>query len=107
MKIISYILSVYLLVLSLVPCSDSMVFIHSECEANTELVDSNKNHSDHEHEDLCTPFCICACCGSVAAMPTILDYIGIFTKISTPCIYISLTIFFDYSKGLWHPPALG
>jgi len=96
-----------MLVLALVPCSDGIDFMHSNCETNTEIVDKGHNHSDHDHQDLCTPFCICACCGSMATMPTTLDYSGRHLKISTLCVHnYQFNYSFDYSKGVWHPPAL-
>lgn len=106
-KFISYILSIYMLALSLVPCSDGMDFMHSDCDTDTEVVDNSHNHSDHDHEDLCTPFCICACCGSMAMIPTTIDYSGSYAKVPTLCLHNYQSNYsFDYSKGVWHPPTL-
>ena len=107
MKLISYILSIYMLVLALVPCSDGIDFIHGNCDSSTEIADNSHNHSDHDHQDLCTPFCTCTCCGSMFTMPTTLDYSDCHSKISTECIHNYQSSYsFDYSKGVWHPPAL-
>lgn len=46
----------YILVLSLAPCGDSV-----ECGESNK---TEKSHNKHKHEnENCTPFCICACCG--------------------------------------------
>ncbi|MBA8986866.1 DUF6660 family protein [Sphingobacterium cellulitidis] len=62
MKFISSILMIYVLVLTLIPCSDHIGEIHTH--------DHNKvSHQNHEKEDTngtedsCTPFCTCSCCG--------------------------------------------
>ncbi len=95
-----------MLALSLVPCSDGMDFIHVDCNDSTEQVSDSHNHSDHDHEDLCTPFCVCSCCGSTATLPSVMEYNTGKNKISTLCYSnYQFNYSFDYSKGVWHPPA--
>ena len=57
MRLFAFILSIIILALSVVPCSDN-----DNCnQPTTEL---SSDHSGHEHqEDSCTPFCTCSCCG--------------------------------------------
>jgi hypothetical protein len=60
MKNFWLIFSVFLLSLSVYPCSDN-----EECETvvKTEISKTN-NHEKHDHDsEQCTPFCTCACCG--------------------------------------------
>ncbi len=53
MKLTSVILSIILIFTSLVPCTD---------DAN--CVDSKHAETEQNHKkDVCSPFCICACCG--------------------------------------------
>lgn len=51
--------SVYLLGLSLVPCSDTF----NRCEENVPVAQDVQDH-DHsgDTDDRCSPFCYCACC---------------------------------------------
>ena len=56
MKIFTFIMAFYLLLLAAMPCSDN-----EECES--QVMAEQVNHSEHEdEEDGCTPFCICASC---------------------------------------------
>ncbi|HXA02226.1 MAG TPA: DUF6660 family protein [Cytophagaceae bacterium] len=61
MRFFKIILAVYIVTLSLVPCSDGIGKSHDET-ANIEA----STHSDAEypdHAETCTPFCNCTCCG--------------------------------------------
>ena len=96
-----------MLLLSLVPCSDGIDIFHPTCDADTEIVERSHNHSDHDHEDMCTPFCICSCCGSMSVMPTVAEYRDRSDIISTLCLFHYESIYsLDYSKGVWHPPTI-
>lgn len=63
MKLFTFLMSFYLLGLSLLPCSDG-----KECNAKTEArVSATANHQQHEHKpEACTPFCTCSCCAASA-----------------------------------------
>ncbi len=51
--------SLFLVTLSVLPCSDGV-----ECEDITKVEVSQSNHETHNHEsEQCPPFCTCACCG--------------------------------------------
>jgi hypothetical protein len=62
MKIFSAIFSIYILALAFLPCGDV-----KDCRAD-EAVNSplpETEHSDHQEDtETCSPFCICACCGT-------------------------------------------
>ncbi|MEM1405143.1 MAG: DUF6660 family protein [Bacteroidota bacterium] len=60
MRLFAFILSLFLLGLSVVPCADG---------ANDESIEitSVNTDGDRDHEsdeDLCSPFCVCQCCHS-------------------------------------------
>lgn len=59
MKAFSFLMSIYLLTLCCIPCSDS-----DECKDSVKQeISSATDHSEHEHsEEACTPFCTCSCC---------------------------------------------
>ncbi|MEO8516634.1 MAG: DUF6660 family protein [Flavobacterium sp.] len=52
--------SLFLIALTVLPCSDSI-----ECKDTSKItVSENSNHEKHNHEsEQCSPFCTCACCG--------------------------------------------
>lgn len=60
MKILTFILSFYVLVLTAIPCVD----VPKDNSVNKyELANTSSDH--HENDtDLCSPFCTCVCCVS-------------------------------------------
>ena len=58
-KILAFILSIYILALNFTPCEDSKSL---ESTDNTELSQAFEVGHDHNALDLCSPFCICQCC---------------------------------------------
>ncbi len=64
MKLLNYILSIYLIALSCLPCADMEV---SSAAHKVVEISSNHDEKSHNHDkenDLCSPFCSCNCCGS-------------------------------------------
>lgn len=60
MRFFTIIFSIYILVLSCVPCADAG-------ENMVKSVQKISNTTSHEHTtDLCTPFCSCTCCPASA-----------------------------------------
>ncbi|QBQ42011.1 DUF6660 family protein [Sphingobacterium psychroaquaticum] len=66
MKWLSTILLVYVLALTLMPCTDNDLVPPSQMAA-TSLVQHNhqaEKTGSHDHkQDSCSPFCSCSCCG--------------------------------------------
>ncbi len=71
MKLINTILALYVLVLSCIPCSDETEQILPAYSSS--YIHTSNTHSGHNHHnescDLCSPFCICACCGGFGFEP--------------------------------------
>lgn len=116
MRFIAFILSMYILVLALVPCSDGLL---SSCTDSTDhefsqLHQDKCHYDDHsdghseDHEDDCTPFCTCICCGSIINMPEssliFVDHLNLRDSRGLP--NYDSKYFFDYSFLVWHPPAI-
>jgi hypothetical protein len=84
------------------PCTDGILFIESTCSSELE-----HKHHDHSHDtnDTCTPFCTCACCGSIIAMPHIYQLPQSKIELSSSYqFHYAFDYFFDYNEGVWHPP---
>jgi len=101
MKYFAFILSVYVLVLTAIPCVD---LPKDDNLHKTELTNSATEH--HEHTtDQCSPFCVCVCC----ATPIINNSTIHFT-----CTPIAKKILTEYNKSfvsspfvtIWQPPKL-
>ena len=61
MRIFSFLFSLYLLGLAVLPCGD-----RHECTIMQDFpsLSATTQHEDHEHEhEYCSPFCLCSCCG--------------------------------------------
>jgi len=63
MKHATSLLSLYILALAFVTCSDSIL---DSIEMDTAQYAENEKHSHSEGTDLCSPFCFCQCCQSTA-----------------------------------------
>jgi len=58
MKIIAVILSVYVMVLTAMPCTD----VHA-ADTNSVVLELLEQDQYHSYDvDLCSPFCFCVCC---------------------------------------------
>ncbi|RYD82196.1 MAG: hypothetical protein EOP53_04355 [Sphingobacteriales bacterium] len=101
MKFFTYLLTVYMLLLSCMPCGDS-----SDCSEGEKVsvVLNDTDHNDHEDEENCTPFCVCACC----AVPVFQAPVGVAVKTFTQRNQLNTSTeedFFSASHGsIWQPP---
>lgn len=101
-KFFTVIFSIYILLLSIAPCGDSI-----ECDERNQ---TEKSHNDHKHEnENCTPFCICACCGQPVTSK--INYPAVQT-VSKPDIFnknIAIndqTFNSQFSASIWQPPKI-
>ena len=112
MKLFCYIFSLYFLALSCLPCTDNEHAVIPP-QYQTELVVEN----DHEHEnhtncnDLCTPFCTCACCGMTINLQATFNYTPKFQPIPFPIVsenfYYQSPNSNQYLQGVFQPPQVG
>lgn len=66
MKYFCFIFSLYFLALSLMPCTDD----HTTTKSSVEMhVSKLTCHTNDSNTDFCSPFCGCATCGQVLAIP--------------------------------------
>lgn len=101
MKYIAVILSVYVMVLTAMPCSDN----HSANSRSVTYELSQQNHSQANDLDLCSPFCFCHCCQTLS-FPSFYD--GLLSNIEL------LTLNFPFRESrfsnpfssIWQPPKI-
>lgn len=105
MKLLPLLFSLYILLLSCIPCSDNNV-----CSDSTAAFDiSAPTHDDHDHHnDLCSPFCVCICCGMsiVPGYTFTASAAEIHTHQTTSPTYASHFISEVY-VNIWQPPKIG
>ncbi len=105
MKIVAFILSILILVMSVKPCSDGSIVTSSESiEYSGCHHDSSDRHGDDE--DGCSPFCVCQCCGITLIMPEFRPSYEVLDDFHFGYSFLySFDYSFDYTTGVWHPPA--
>lgn len=88
-----------MLILAVVPCSDAQ-------ECGLDKIE-HKDHDHSDHEDTCTPFCTCHCCGSTISFTDILDLDNIEPEHNfNYSFHYSFTYAYDHFGSVWHPPLL-
>jgi len=107
MKHLSGILSLYLLVIALLPCVDEGFSSEELLGQQSELIDSEHEH-DESTKDHCSPFCACSCCQITIRPPAsfsmFLGYPPMLGR-EIPQMYSHLHGLIDVDK-IWQPPRL-
>lgn len=104
MKFVFFIMGVFLLYLSCLPCGDS-----TECNSKAEVkISVANNHQEHQHKsEACSPFCSCSCCAASA-------FYSPFSKVHVnkiefqsekyPLYNVSFST--EADNSIWQPPKL-
>lgn len=102
-KLLTLILSIYIIALACIPCTDATIVID-----NAQTAHHHTDNSDHS-DDSCTPFCICSCCGALiynfsqtlTFTPTLA-----FLRITSPTPVFTANLNSIYEGSIWQPPQL-
>jgi hypothetical protein len=70
MRLALYILAFYTVILSCIPCQDEVLRV--SYEQTTTTLNTNSDHQGQGIVDLCSPFCICACCAGITLQDPVL-----------------------------------
>ncbi len=108
MKLFCFIFYIYLVFLSVLPCSD-----REECAKNNKIEQTvfAANHHQYSHQaEQCTPFCICSCCGvNGFELQTPLfkftEKKGFINKEKQNSIY-AFVYSNEFTSNIWQPPKL-
>ncbi|PPL04806.1 hypothetical protein SAMN05444682_101600 [Parapedobacter indicus] len=116
MKFFSSILAMYMMVLFVTPCDDN--FEEDVFHGHEHTTEASHNHHDHSHDDhdhsdttdMCTPFCVCGCCGAISGivLQESLSDIGevIDFDLSTFITYYKPVFIPRYFGEIWQPPKI-
>ncbi|SFX61730.1 hypothetical protein SAMN04487930_106175 [Cytophaga hutchinsonii ATCC 33406] len=88
------------------PCPDAITC--QEMKSNNSYSDKNHDHSEDE-TDLCSPFCVCSCCGCSGFLLTIAKiYFKDEVKINTPffVFFYRSEFISSYYYSFWQPPKI-
>ena len=100
--ILTQLLSVYLLVLMVLPCSDA----HARTAAIEKVQFSAQEH-EHIDSHICTPFCVCSGCTAAIVLQAVVNIEPIHFTISMKSadnFYQSVNSHFFGS--IWQPPQI-
>lgn len=106
MKILSYILSLSILLLSCITCEDLPEFtVNGIAKISNASIHTPDSHTE---KDNCSPLCTCNCCGqpilstlSIASFPFLKVQAVSRKKIDYENQFVS-----DYIQNIWQPPKL-
>ena len=106
MKFLAFSLSLFFMVLTMVPCSDAAKGLGEKvCLAENVHLEQGQD----QHADLCTPFCVCNCCGmsmTVMLLKKLLpEKIALLIKGTLPEKNYNYAVL--HTVGVWHPPKIG
>ena len=108
-KILTTIFAFYFVLLAAMPCADR-ASANNEHIIAIETIDAHHTHESHTHElDLCSPFCVCNCCGvHIMSLKTVVLYESQpMVAFSTTSISTYKAEFFSkFSNSIWQPPQL-
>ncbi|TCD02156.1 hypothetical protein EZ449_19040 [Pedobacter frigidisoli] len=104
MKILVYLLSFSILILSCITCEDALDF-ESSVTVKTSSLDINKSAHTPNQDD-CSPLCTCNCCGQ--PLVSNLQFNGFdFLKRTGPTklkIFHNQQFITNYFQNIWQPP---
>jgi hypothetical protein len=105
-KVIRFLFAMYILALSVYPCSDKDTCVDERKEGSVVINVDDHNHTSSEM-DRCTPFCFCSCCAAHIQLNYFSDVSLVNlvhnTKLATP--YFENPLLHN-SKAIWQPPKL-
>ena len=98
-----------MMVLFMTPCADTLdEEAHHSHDHTVEAVHYHQDHSDTN--DLCTPFCVCSCCGAVSGivLHDSLSNVGnvVDLEIATFVTYYNPVFILSYVGEIWQPPKI-
>ena len=102
MKLIRAILSIWMLCMFTMPCNDAVA------QEAISYISTDIDHDEDSHEDFCSPFCVCQCCGTIVTSTDIIFYSYTFkyTSFNTHLFSYKNEYFMNVNNSVWHPPTL-
>lgn len=103
MRLVHHIFALYIIVLSCMPCANTQ----SDCiDAKTSL---HKTLEKHNHIDVCSPFCICMCCGNQITLgPQVMlsSREAVLLQTEKKATFYKNRLACNFERRIWQPPQL-
>jgi hypothetical protein len=102
--IVAFLLAFYVLALSCIPCQDEAAPLPDSKTSSATVAAGGGTHQ--EAVDLCSPFCICACCASVTISATVAALPeNAVSQLIPPAGFSYLQVLYTGDRtGIWQPP---
>ncbi|WP_165830421.1 hypothetical protein [Flavobacterium aquariorum] len=103
MKLTNTILSIIILILSCMPCADK------EQDVSFEKMTINNTSKQHHNKDICSPLCVCSCCGCQGYVHNTICSYNIFsvkTIIDKNLPEYKSIITSNFFGSIWLPPQI-
>ena len=106
-KLFWTIFSIYILVLSTAPCGDE-----SNCNEFAEThtnITANASQDGSHQDEICSPFCMCSCCGCQGfhIEPFLSASITFSQSIDKKITPYESQFLSQFTANIWQPPKLG
>ena len=102
MKVFVYILSIYILFLTAVPCVDKP----DNCDVHKTEISGKTTNGHNEDIDHCSPFCTCNCCASPKIQQEVLISFNSYQFLIKCCMEYTITKVSAHTASVWQPPRL-
>jgi len=103
MKTFAFILSLYVLALTAIPCID----VQKEgAMYRIEVSQNNQDTHNQGEKDHCSPFCTCNCCATSVIFQEHLYLPDSFSFYEKQYFPVSSTFFTDPLASIWQPPKI-
>lgn len=105
LKKVFYILfSIYFSYLAIIPCGDKDNC--NEFAQTHSIVNPNDNQSNSHQNEICSPFCVCACCGCQGFnLKSFLSVAIAFTQtVERQTVPYESEFISQFSAKIWQPP---
>ena len=110
MKVFFSILAIYMMAVFLMPCTDMYEKESFQNHNHSEELAHKASHDHQEKPDMCSPFCLCGCCGMVSGivLQESLSDLGklIDLDLSTFVTYYKPVFIPRYFGEIWQPPKI-
>lgn len=104
MKYLVIIFSLYMTVLTLMPCQDKEDI--SKSSEQTHAVQKPSNGVEHHGQETCPPFCSCACCSVSKYFPLKKEQVEIVKTITISYLLYLMPAIADLPIEIYQPPKI-
>lgn len=100
-RLTAFILSLLVLVLGCMPCADANPFPSKAQQEVYQTTDQG-----HEHNDICSPFCICSCCAGFSFNQPFIEIETFLPQQGADHSAYYIASLIEVSLPIWQPPQL-